>query len=100
MRQMRMTDRGESLADIGWRIASLRQALGYSNAAQFANFVGWSPQQLSNYERGAKRPEIKMAIQLCNRTGVTLDWIYRGERAGIPLQLANIIQDYLTSQAA
>lgn len=95
-----MSDRGESLEDIGWRIAILRQAMGYSNAARFAAFVGWTPQQLNNYERGSKRPEVTMATRMCNRTGVTLDWIYRGERAGLPLQVATLIQDYLTSQAA
>lgn len=100
MRQDGMSDRGESLSDIGWRISVLREALGYPNAAQFAAYVGWTPQQLNNYQRGSKRPEVTMATRLCNRTGVTLDWIYRGERAGLPLHLANAIQDYLASQAA
>ena len=97
---MRMPDRGETLLDIGWRIRMLREALGYQNAAQFAAYVGWTSQQLNNYETGRKRPEITMATKLCHRTGVTLDWIYRGERSGLPLQLASIIQDYLRSQAA
>lgn len=93
-----MADRGESLSDIGARIRDLRGAMGYTNSTLFAAFVGWSIQQLSNYENGRTRPEISMAIMLCKRTGVTLDWIYRGETAGLPMHVANVIQDYLNRQ--
>ena len=98
-----MADGGESLSDIGGRIRVLREALGYKSATLFAAFVGWSPQQLSNYEKGQKRPEVSMAILLCKKTAVTLDWIYRGETAGLPLRMASLIQDYqerLTSARA
>jgi transcriptional regulator with XRE-family HTH domain len=90
-----MADGGEKLSDIGERIRILREALRYDNASLFAAYVGWSPQQLSNYEKGVKRPEVSMAIRLCKKTGVTLDWIYRGETAGLPLHVANVIQDFL-----
>lgn len=89
-----------SLTRIGERIRVLREALGYSNASQFAAFVGWSSQQLSNYENGQKRPEVNMAILLCSRTGATLDYIYRGEFAGLPMQLAVKIQDFQAQDAA
>lgn len=86
---------GEGLIDIGARIRILREAMGYDSATLFAAYVGWSPQQLSNYERGYKRPEISMAIRLCKKTGVTLDWIFRGETAGLPLHVANLIQEFI-----
>lgn len=95
---MDMADRGVSLSDIGWRIRTLRMALGYRNASQFAAFVGWSPQLLSNYERGEKRPELTKAIALCNRTGITLDWLYRGERAGLPLDRVAAIDAHLARE--
>jgi transcriptional regulator with XRE-family HTH domain len=90
-----MMESGSNFGEIGTRIRDLRVALGYDSASVFAGHVGWSPQQLSNYEKGKKRPEISMAIKLCVRTGATLDYIYRGECAGLPLRLANRIQDYL-----
>lgn len=93
-----MANDGITLMDIGRRIRTLRKALGYDNAAMFAAYIGWSPQQLSNYENGSKRPELTMAIKLCSRTGATLDYIYRGEFAGLPLSLANSIQDYLARE--
>lgn len=87
-----------SFVEIGRRIFVLRKALGFDNAAEFAAYVGWSPQQLSNYERGKKRPEVTMATKLCVRTRATLDYIYRDDPAGLPLHVANAIQDYLSRQ--
>lgn len=93
-----MANGGLSFVDIGNRIRVLREALGFKNAALFAAHVGWSPQQLSNYENGHKRPELSMAIKLCVRTGADLDYIYRGESSGLPMHVANAIQDYLERQ--
>lgn len=85
---------GQDFVDIGRRIRLLRKALGYDNAAQFAAHAGLSPQQISNWETGKTRPEVSMAIKLCVRTGATLDFIYWGRDAGLPLNLATAIQDY------
>lgn len=74
----------------------LRIALGYGERggqAQFASFLNLSPSQLNNYERGLKRPDIGVAINICTRTGATLDWIYRGERAGMPFDLISRLPD-------
>ena len=95
-----MADGGDSLEDIGRRIRELREAMGYDKVCLFAEFMGWSPQQLSNYETGQKRLEVSMAIQLCRKTHVTLDWIYRGEPAGLPLDIANLIQNHLDRKRA
>ncbi|EHK52791.1 helix-turn-helix domain-containing protein [Allomesorhizobium alhagi] len=81
--------------DIGKRIRDLRKALGDDNANLFAAYVGWSPQQLSNYENSQRRHEVSVAIKPCVRTGATVDYICRGEYAGLPLHLASAIQDYL-----
>jgi Predicted transcriptional regulators len=93
-----MADRLLTLREIGQQIRDLRESLGYTNAAEFAAYVGWSPQQLSNYEKGHKRPEITMANKLCVRTRVTLDYIYRDDHTGLPLHVANAIQDYRSRQ--
>lgn len=94
-----MADGGTDQRDIGWRIRLLREAMGQHNAAAFAGFVGWTAQQLNNYERGAKRPEVSMAVKLCQKTSVTLDWIYRGERSGLPMHVVNLIQAQIDAEA-
>jgi transcriptional regulator with XRE-family HTH domain len=81
-----MADGGRSLADIGKRIVLLREALGYGQGA-FAQLTGLTQSGLSNYEAGTRRPEIDKAIQIVQKTGVTLDWIYLGDRAGLPQRL-------------
>lgn len=75
------------LRAIGERIIQTREALEMS-AADFARFVGLSTQALSNYETGYRRPQLDQAVQIVRRTGVTLDWIYFGVRAGLPMRIA------------
>lgn len=75
------------LRAIGERIIQTREALDMS-AADFARFVGFSTQALSNYETGYRRPQLDQAVQIVRRTGVTLDWIYFGLRSGLPMRIA------------
>jgi len=75
------------LRAIGERIVQTREALDMS-AADFARFVGFTTQALSNYETGYRRPNLDQAVQIVRRTGVTLDWIYFGVRSGLPMRIA------------
>lgn len=74
--------------DIGERLRLLRLALDMSVAAQFAAYIGIEPQTYNNWERGRQRPQLDMALLICRRVpGLTLDWIYLGEAAGLPMGL-------------
>ena len=77
-----------SLEAIGKRIEATRLALGYTNASAFARLVGISVPALGNYERGERRPNVDQALQIVRATGATLDWIYRGDRSGLPHRIA------------
>jgi transcriptional regulator with XRE-family HTH domain len=46
-----------------------------------------SPQSWNNYETADSNIGIEPAIRLCNVTGVTLDWIYRGIKSGLPFAI-------------
>lgn len=76
----------ESRFAIAQRIKWTREALGLIPAA-FARRVGISPQALNNYEIKAQRPAIDEALKICAATGVTLDWIYRGDKRNLPGEL-------------
>jgi len=39
--------------------------------------------QYANWDNGQRRIPIEAATVLCERYGVTLDWIYRGSLAGV-----------------
>lgn len=93
-----MTDGGRSLADIARRIEALMAALE-QNQTGFAMLIGISQPALNNYLKGIRRPDIDVAIQMSVRTGVTLDWLYTGERAGLPSRLLEKLPD-LSRRAA
>lgn len=87
-----MTDGGRSTLDIGMRIQALMVALGH-NQTSFAVLVGISQPALNNYLKGIRRPDIDVAIQMQLRTGVTLDWLYLGDRSGLSSRLLSILPD-------
>jgi transcriptional regulator with XRE-family HTH domain len=87
-----MTDGGRSNDDIARRLAALIEALDH-NQTSFANLVGISQPALNNYLKAIRRPDIDVAIQIQMRTGATLDWLYLGDRSGLPSRLLAILPD-------
>lgn len=70
----------------------LIEALGH-NQTSFAMLVGITQPALNNYLKGIRRPDVDVAIAIAIRTGITLDWLYRGERAGLPSRLLQELPD-------
>lgn len=91
-----MADGGRSNEDIAMRLSALMDAMKL-NQTSFANLVGISQPALNNYIKALRRPEIDVAIMIQSKTGVTLDWIYLGNRSGLPARLLEILPD-LSSQ--
>lgn len=87
-----MTDGGRSNADIAKRLLALSNALGYNQSA-FAALVGVTQPAMNNYLRGLRRPDLDVGIQIQLRTGVTLDWLYLGDRSGLPPRLLESLPD-------
>ena len=85
-----MADGGRSLQDIAQRLVALRDALGY-NQSSFAVLIGTTPSAVSNYEKGVRRPELHVAIKIKIKTGATLDWLYLGDRSGLPGRLLEVL---------
>ena len=81
-----------SFETIGKRLLATRLALGVESQIEFAAMAGISPQALNNYERGRSRPSLEIALALCDRFGLTLDWIYRGDAGGLPHRLVRELQ--------
>lgn len=94
-----MADGGRSLADIARRITALRTALGL-NGAQFAALVEITQPAMSNYEAGIRRPDLDVGIKIQARTGVTLDWLYLGDRSGLPGRLLALLPDLSQQERA
>jgi DNA-binding transcriptional regulator YiaG len=63
------------------------EALGLSQA-EFARRTQISPNKLHNYLRGANYPEPYWLTKVCDDFGLTVDWFYRGIRAGVAAGVA------------
>jgi transcriptional regulator with XRE-family HTH domain len=46
------------------------------------------PNRYNQYESGARPLTIVAALNICDQYGVTLDWLYRGDRSTLPHRLA------------
>lgn len=72
---------------IAGRLRDLRVALGKTKSTM-ARLAGISVQAWHNYEKGIRRISLDEAFKLRSATRVTLDYIYFGERALLPGDLA------------
>lgn len=93
-----MTDGGRSTTDIARRLVALRTALGHNQSA-FAALVDVSQPAMNNYEKAIRRPELDVAVKILQRTGVTLDWLYLGNRSGLPAHLLAQLPDLSEQQS-
>lgn len=87
-----MADGGRSNKDIARRLDALMAALGMKQV-EFAHLIGVSQPGLNNYLKALRRPDIDVAISIQTKTGATLDWIYLGDRSGLPARLLGILPD-------
>jgi transcriptional regulator with XRE-family HTH domain len=46
------------------------------------------PNRYSQYETGVRALTIDAALRICNEYGISLDWLYRGDRSSLPHHLA------------
>lgn len=76
-----------SLESVSWRLELARNAMGLSNG-EFCRRAGMTTSAYSQYESGKHRPSLEHAFRLCDAFGYTLDWIYLGNKAGLPHDLA------------
>jgi transcriptional regulator with XRE-family HTH domain len=82
----------ESVEAIAERLKATREAMGF-NQAQWCRLVGIETAAWNNYEIGLRRISIDQAIKVCQATGVTTDWIYRGlMSAGLPVNVQTALQ--------
>ena len=63
---------------LGQRIASLRQAKGFSQA-QLAKRLHISTSAVGMYEQGRREPSVEILISLSREFGVSLDYLLSGK---------------------
>jgi transcriptional regulator with XRE-family HTH domain len=78
--------------EVADRLRLTREALRLKQAA-LCRITGISTSAWNNAETGDARIGLDNAILLCQATGVTLDWVFRGIRAGLPHPIAERISE-------
>jgi hypothetical protein len=72
---------------IAKRLIETREALGL-RATDICKRIGCAANRWSQYESGERRITYAVADRLCDEFGLTLDWIYRANPAGLPHGIA------------
>lgn len=73
-----MTQKEIIRIEIGKRVEQIRENIMHMNKVQFANLIGMKNQYLTYVEFGEKGLTIEKAIEICNKTGVSADYLLRG----------------------
>lgn len=89
MAQSRHTGDGATgIRAVAERLQKLRETLGFTQSAMSSMIGGTERGQTwQNYEAGRRLIAVPHALALCQRLGITLDWIYRGNVLGLPPEL-------------
>lgn len=72
------------------RLEMAIQAIGASQAEICRDF-GVSPSRLGNWLAGRHYPSPFFLARFCDRYGITMDWIYRGQLGGVAASLAGAL---------
>lgn len=68
--------------------------------AAFCRRTGISTNKLHNYLRGENYPEPQWLARVCDEYGLTMDWFYRGVRAGLASSVAESLQTVAAASPA
>ncbi len=71
--------------DAGQNLRNARRRLRLSQSAA-AGFIGTTRQSLAAYERGARQPDLKHLVGLCNLYRLTLDELVGGARSALRVE--------------
>lgn len=94
-RDMSVRDMSAAVSEEARRMRLLRRAEGFADSVQaFAKRVGWTPNQLTNYESGFRRVPRDAALQLLRVTpGFDPVWLWTGEERGLSFDLRRRIEE-------
>jgi transcriptional regulator with XRE-family HTH domain len=74
---------------VGDRLRRTREALeGRPSQAKLAKKLEITKSRWNNYERGVRMLDPDIAVALCDKYELTLDWLYRGDPRRLPTYLS------------
>lgn len=78
------------------RLRAIMAEFGYHTYIMFGEACGVDPGSINNWVNPRNKgslPRVPTMITLCEKTGLTLDWIYRGQSIGMDGRLAVRLED-------
>lgn len=79
--------------EIGARLVAMREALGLT-PTELCRMTGIRTSTYANWETAVSRPGLGEAKVLRKILGYSLDWIYEGDRSGLPMKLVTALAEY------
>ena len=74
--------------EVAARLRAVMADLECLNNKAFADRFGTTESAVNNWRLGYNLPHVPEMIRLCEQTGITLDWLYRGFVGTIDPELA------------
>ena len=84
---------------VALRLRAVMIAFQIATYPQLAKICDASTSSVNNWLSGANLPRVPEMIRLCERTGITLDWIYRGAIHTMDAKLAISLGGILDTKA-
>lgn len=81
-----------SQAKVGARLKLLREAKGYDEQKEWAELLAVTPPRYNNWERGRQVIPLENAVRVSELTGVSLDFIYLGDKSALPKHLLALVE--------
>jgi len=81
------------LLAVGLRLTATRLALFLTQEAM-AKAIGVERNAYANWEGGTRLAQVPAMLRLSLRFGISLDWIYGGQLAAVPFDIANRLQHH------
>lgn len=72
---------------VGARIRAIRRFADWSQR-DLGKFLDIDRELVSRWENGKSYPSLAVSAQLCQRFGLTLDFIFLGDRGALPFSVA------------
>lgn len=80
--------------EIGLRVKELREKKMHMTKVQFANLIGMKNQYLGTVENGQRGLTVEKAIEICEQTGVSCDYLLRGLDNSIESNAKTLLTKY------
>lgn len=87
---LRMKKEPSNLSEVAERLQKTRGAFSASQK-DFAERAGINLTQYNNWESGHSRIGLSGALKLCSEYRLSLDWIYFGDPASLPVNIAKAL---------